>query len=117
MEASRLLDIYKFLQSKGHEVYFPAQKVGECKKPYIVIKDEGLTQLLNFSSKLQLYSIMAFVPGTRFGDLEPLINQVDEEMKELFPMIKSTNFRTPSFYDDVIKGHMISSQYRNARLQ
>lgn len=115
MAESRLLDLYEFLQSKGHEVYFPAQKTGECKKPYLVIKDEGLSRFQQFSSKLQMYSIMAFVPGVRFGDLEPLIDRVDEEMKELFPLFVSTFFRTPSFYDDTVKGYMISSQYRNIR--
>lgn len=114
---SRIQDIYNHLKSKGHEVYFPAQKTGECKKPYLVIKDEGLTQFQQFSTNTRLYAILVYVPASRFGDIEPLVDRIDKEMLEMYPMVKTTHFHTPSFYDDVVKAYMISSQYSVYKFQ
>jgi len=113
LENSRLKDIRVHLESKGHDVYFPGQHVGECKKPYIVIRDDGQSQFMQFSSHRRLYSIMVYVPLARYGELEPLADQVEREMKGLRPMIRSLNFRTPSFLDDTVKAHMVSAQYQN----
>lgn len=112
---SRLIDIRKFLESKGHDVYFPGQKTDEAKTPYIVVRDEGGSRLQQYSSWLYLYSLLVFVPYVRFGDLEPLVERVKQEMKEMQPMIMPTHFQTPSFPDDAVKAHMISVQYRNVR--
>ena len=36
-------------------------------------------------------------------------------LKALEPMLMPTHYETPSFYDDTLKAHMISVQYRNYR--
>lgn len=115
MQNSRLKDIYAYLKSKGYDVYFPGQKVGECKKQYLVVRDDGLAQFQQLSSNRQLYSILVYVPLARYGDLEPLVNRLEEDMKGMHPMIASMHFRTPSFQDDSVKAHMISTQYRNIK--
>jgi hypothetical protein len=112
MAISRLTDLYEFLEGRGYEVYFPGQKVGECKKPYVVIKDEGLIQVQQFSSDFRLYGIMCFVPLARFADLEVMVDQLKDHMKELYPFFVSTRNETPSFLDEAVKAHMISVQYR-----
>jgi hypothetical protein len=115
MAFSRIADLREHLESKGYEVYYPAQKVGECKRPYVVVKDEGLTQFQQFSSDIRLYAIMCYVPAARFGDLELMVDKLKEDMKPIYPMYVSTRFETPSFYDDEVKAYMISVQYRNAK--
>lgn len=115
VEDSRIKDIRVLLESKGYEVHFPGQKLGQCKKPYIVVRDNGLSQFQQFSSHRKLYSIMVYVPLDRYGDLDPLIDKVEQDMKALRPMIASTNFRTPSFLDDTVKAHMVSMQYQNIK--
>lgn len=112
---SRLIDVYKFLESKGYEVYFPAQKTTEAKTPYIVVRDEGGSRLQQFSSWQYLYSLLVYMPYARFGDLEPLVEKIKIDMKEMQPMIMPTHFQTPSFPDDGVKAYMISIQYRNVR--
>lgn len=114
-EANRIQDLYVHLESKGYEVYFPGQKTTECLKPYIVIKDEGLTQFQQYSSDIRLYAVMCYVPYARFTDLETMVDTVKDRMKELYPMFVSTRFETPSFYDDTVKAYMISIQYRVAK--
>lgn len=115
VKTSRIQDIYSHLKSKGFDVYFPAQKVGECTSPYVVVKDMVTTKLTNFSSTITYYDIMCYVPKNAFSKLAPYVESVKEAMKEMVPMIKPTYTETPSFYDDTIDAHMSSIEYRNVR--
>lgn len=114
-QTTRFKDVYKHLSDNGVEVYYPTQKKGECVAPYTVIKDAGTTQFNSFSSTQALYDVMCYVPKDRFTLLEEYVAQVKELMKQLRPMIMPTYFETASFYDDNVKAHMISIQYRNNR--
>lgn len=114
-EKTRFMDIYKHLLNRGIEAYGPAQKQGECTKPYTVVKDAGTTQYNNFSSTQTLYDVMCYVPKDHFTELEQYVAQVKAVMDELRPMIMPIHSETASFYDDSVKGYMISIQYRNMR--
>lgn len=115
METTRYKDIYSHLAESGFEVYTPAQKEGECKAPYIVVKDAGTTQYNQFSTTRTLYDVMCYVPKNQFTKLEEYVSKVKESMKGLEPMIKPVLFETASFYDDTVDAHMISIQYYNYR--
>lgn len=114
-EKTRYMDIYKHLSTNGVDVYTPGQKTGECTSPYTVVKDEGTTQVNSFSSTQTLYDIMCYVPKNKFTYLGQYVEQVKEIMKGLQPMIMPMYFETAPYYDDTVKGHMISVQYRNFR--
>lgn len=115
MEKTRYMDIYKHLNDNGIEVYTPSQHKGECKSSYAVVKDAGTIQYGTFSSTQTLYDVMCYVPKDRFTDLEQYVEKVKGIMKELRPMIMPTYIETTSFYDDTVKAHMISIQYRNMK--
>lgn len=112
-ENSRLQDIYIHLQSSGFDVYMPEVKIGECKAPYIVIKNDGATKHTSFSTDVDLYAVMVYVPKQAYSSLEPLVQKVKKVMKELEPMILPYGSQTPSYYDDSYKAHMISIEYKN----
>lgn len=112
---SRMQDIYLHLKEKGFEVYFPTQKQGECLSEYVVVKDATTSKYLDFSSTVTYYDIMCYVPKDRFSTLEPFVERVKEAMRGMVPVIKPTYSQTQSFYDDSVKGHMISVQYKNYR--
>lgn len=112
-EESRVQDIYIFLKEKGYDVYFPAQKVGDCVSPYVVVKHDGATKDLNFSTDIDTYSIMVYVPQKSYSQLEVLVRKIRQDMKELEPMIRYNDSMMTSFYDDSIKGHMTSISFRN----
>lgn len=114
-QKTRFMDIYKHLSDNGIDVYSPAQKEGECTSSYVVVKDAGTTKYTNLSSTQTLYDLMCYVPKQRFTELEQFVAQVKTVMKGLYPMIVPTYFETASFYDDSVKAHMISIQYRNSR--
>ena len=115
MTASRIQDIYLHLKEQGFEVYFPAQKVGECLSPYVVVKDATTSKYLEYSSTVTYYDLMCYIPKDHFSELEPFVESVKVAMKGLVPMIKPTYSQTQSYYDDSVKAHMISVQYKNYR--
>lgn len=114
-EESRYKDIFKYLQDNGIEVYAPAQKIGECTSPYVVIKGAGSFQYANFSSMQALYDFMCYVPKDHYSQLEPFLDRVKELLKGLYPMLVPMNTETEPFYDYTVKAHMASVQYRNMR--
>lgn len=110
---SRWQDIHAHLTSKGYDVYPPGVKVGECTKPYIVVKNDGGYRHANFSSMRDMYAIMCYVPKGQYSKLEPMVNNVKKDMKELKPMIFEYGEQQPSYYDDTCKAHYISIEYEN----
>lgn len=110
---SRWQDIFNFLKQKGYDVYSPEMKIGECKKPYIVVKNNGSSKIIGYSTDDDYYSVMCYVPMNCYSKLEPYVSNVKKDMKELYPMIIDRGSQTPSFYDDTVKAHMISIEYTN----
>lgn len=108
--------IYLKLKEHNLEVYLPTQKVGECTSPYVVIKFNGSNRFQGFSSTQQTFELLCYVPQAHYTTLEPYIASVEEHMKELLPLVKPTYYRSPTFYDDSIKAHMVTTTY-NTYLQ
>lgn len=106
--------MYDHLKSKGISVYAPGQKTDECKFNYTVVRDSGISDLsAQVSSNLALFDAMCYVPKAKFFALERYVADVKKAMIELYPMLIPTGFQTQSFYDDTVKAHMISVQYKN----
>lgn len=110
---SRWKDIYLHLKEKGFDVFSPGTKVGECTSEYLVVKNNGSSKHVSFSTDVDLYSVLCYVPKDKYSSLEPLVQRVKNSMKGLEPMIKPYGSQTPSYYDDNIKAHMISIEYKN----
>lgn len=110
---SRWQDIYHHLKSKGYDVYSPAQKVGDCTKPYIVVKNDGSYDHVNFSTNRDMYAIQCYVPLLEYSKLEVIVQSVKKDMKELYPMIQPYGQEMPSFYDDNVKAHYVTIEYEN----
>lgn len=111
----RIERLYLHLKEKAFEVYTPGQKQGECKKKYVVVKYDGAYKLNSFSSSQDTYSVMCYVPKQKYSELEEYIEEVYKAIKEMYPLFKSTGERTPSFYDDGVKAHMVSMTFVSNR--
>lgn len=110
---SRWQDIFVHLKNEGFDVYSPGLKSGECTSEYLVVKNDGSSKHFSFSTDIDLYSVMCYVPKDKYSTLETLVQRVKSSMKELEPMIKPYGSQTPSYYDDNAKAHMISIEYKN----
>lgn len=110
---SRWQDIFHHLKEKGYDIYAPGTKVGECTKPYIVVKNDGSYKHANFSTDREMYAVMCYVPKGQYSKLEPMVQKVKKDMKELEPMVLPYGQQMPSYYDDNYKAHYISIEYEN----
>ena len=110
---SRWQDIFLHLKKNGFDVYPPAIKIGECTAEYIVVKNDGSSNHVGLSTDDDFYAVMCYVPKQAYSTLEPLIQKVKKIMKELEPMILPYGSQTSSYYDDSVKAHMVSIQYKN----
>ena len=113
MSDSRWKDLYDHLKKNNFDVYSPGQKIGECTSPYLVIKNDGSNQHSSFSSDIDLYTIMCYVPKDNYSKLEIMIQSIKKVMKSLYPLFIPSGMQTSSYYDDNLKAHMISIQYKN----
>lgn len=112
-EDSRWKDIFLHLKKEGFDVYSPSTKTGECTSAYLVVKNDGSSKHMSFSTDVDLYAILCYVPKEKYSSLEPLVQKVKKSMRGLEPMIKPYGNQSPSYYDDSIKAHMISIIYKN----
>lgn len=110
---SRWEDIFDQLKKSGFDVYSPGIKTGDCTSPYVVVAIGSSTEHTSFSTNIDLYSVMCYVPKQAYSKLEPLVRSVEESLKELVPMILPYGQKTPSYYDDTVKAHMVSIMYKN----
>lgn len=110
---SRWQDIFMHLKEQGFDVYSPGMKAGECTSEYVVVKNDGLSKHPSFSTNVELYAVMCYVPKTKYSILETFVQRVKDSMKGLEPMILPYGSQTPSYYDDSLKAHMISVEYKN----
>lgn len=103
------------LRAHGIEVYPPATKQGECTEEYVVIKQDGSSQIGNISSQTAYYTIMMYVPKNSYTYLEKFKQIVKGIMAtDMHPILHPTGQETPDFYDDTVKAHMVSVMYRNS---
>lgn len=105
---------FKYLKSKGFDVYPPSTKIGECKNDYIVLKGDVTAPALNFSSEYHYYLIICY--SKTYSDVLRLVDNIKHAMNEYSPNMMPTGIENPPYWDDEVKAHMVSIQYRaNAR--
>lgn len=65
------------------------------------------------STDVEIYTIFCYVPKNKYSELEGYVMQIKEIMKDIYPQFIPTGNQTPSFYDDDLKAHMVSIDYKN----
>ena len=113
MAGSRWQDIFLHLKTKGFDVYSPGVKVGECTTKYVVVANDGSARHIGISTDDDFYAVMCYVPKQQYSELEVMVQNMKAAMKELEPMILPYGSQTPSYYDDGVKAHMVSIEYKN----
>lgn len=112
--------IWELIQEKLEEnhikAYPPGAHKGECKENYVVIKQSGSMQIMDFSSEYVYYDFMIYVPLNKYNELDRFEKQVKKVIDEnLYPLLVPTGSNTTDFLDDEKKAHMRSFMYRNAK--
>lgn len=109
----RYEDIMDFLITEGYSVYAAGAHKGQIINPYIVVKPGMAQRYMNYSSVIQYYDILVY--GRTITESVRIMNEINEKMKKMRPMIVCTFNSTEPFYDDDIRGYMVSAEYRNMK--
>lgn len=107
--------IFDYLEAAGYDVFFPEQHIGECITPYIVVKSDGLAPIAGITTNQCFYAIFCYIPRNQYNELEQFIIDLKTTMEGLYPSVMSADIETTPFYDDEVKGFMVSIQYINYR--
>lgn len=105
--------IFDALNENDIIVYPPGTKTGICTYPYVVVKDAGASKHTSFSTQIQYYDLLIYIPVNQYSSLEKYVKKVKNIMNKLYPMVKTVYTDQPSYYDDTIKAHMKSIMYEN----
>jgi len=107
--------IYTVLRENGIEVYPPATKVGQCKRPYVMFKKGGSTRVKDYSSRRDFYNFFLYVPREQYDMLSDYEAQVKSilDSPPLYPMIMPTGKTENDYYDDNYNAHLRIIQYYN----
>lgn len=106
--------IFDVLKESGFDIYPPAGHEGECKNPYIVLKQDGASQIENFSSERVYYRFYLYVPKNKYSYLSVFEEKVKNCINEkLTPMIMPAGQTETDFYDDNLNAHLRVFLYRN----
>jgi hypothetical protein len=106
--------ILLLLKENNIEAYPPATKKGECIKEYVVVKNAGSSQIGNYSSEVHYVDVLCYVPQNKYTELESFKNHVKQIIhNNLYPRVMETGSETEDYYDEDIKGHMVSFILRN----
>lgn len=113
-KASRWKDLYKFLESKGYDVYAPGEHLGDCLSSYVVLRYAGAVQLPNVSSRQDLYDIMVYVPQGKYSALEETVQKLITDLKEIKPLFMPYDMQQDqSVFDSANNGHYVILTYCN----
>ncbi|AKA70134.1 hypothetical protein [Clostridium scatologenes] len=100
---------YDYLKENNIDVYSIGQKTGECKKEYVVIKENGTSG--NEYIGYGLIDIIIFFPINRFSEMELYVKQIRKLLKDL-KFLQFTGNITPGIVDTDVKGYTTSIQYQ-----
>lgn len=106
--------IILLLKENGIDAFPPATKEGICTKEYVIVKNSGASQIGIFSSEVHYTDIICYVPQKKYTELEPFKNRVKEIIRNnLYPRVMETGSETQDYFDEEVKGHMVSFMLRN----
>ena len=109
--------VQRTLIDAGIDTYAPSQHQGDCTDFYAVLKYDGSSQKGNYSSEQPYYTLLCYAPRNKYIELLDFVQKCEDVMAKspIYPMLKPTGIKTPSYFDDTVNGYMISVQYRNMK--
>ena len=106
-------DIYRHLKQENFEVYSPGQHEGECKDPYLVLRDNGVSR--RQSIEVPEYEVLLYYPMDHYSEFSGYIGMVKESMNKLYPALRLVDDEQPHYPDNEKRAYMTSLVYRNTR--
>lgn len=91
-----------------------SNRENEIKENTLILSKKGLIASTQSSKgSFQYWEVMCYVPSTSMLALDKLVSDVEKTLSTL--EVELTNNNTPEFYDNDLKGYMISVEFRTMR--
>jgi hypothetical protein len=104
--------IMDHLQEHGYTVYAPTNAIGVVKDPYIVVTYLGSAKHPSFSTIIERYSVILFLPHRLYSELQAHQNALEDTMRKLHPHVIYDDFGGIPIYDDQMKCYQIATDYK-----
>ena len=107
-------EIYKHLKNNGFEVYSIGQHKGICSNPYLVIKENGVNEIVGTSLNNEMVEIMVYYPLGAYSEL----NQYKQSALYCMKLLKGVRRimeSSPTIIDDDKKAYMTSFTYKKIK--
>ena len=106
--------IYKHLKDNGFDVYSIGQHRGICASPYIVIKENGESEIAGTSLTNDIVELLIYYPIGTYSKLNEYKQSTLYAMK-LLKGIRRVVEAMPTVIDDDKKAYMTSFTYRKIK--
>ena len=108
--------IYKHLKNSGFDVYSIGQHKGVCTKPYIVIKENGESEIVGTSLTNDIVELLIYYPIGTYSKLNEYKQSTLYAMK-LLRDIRRVIESSPTIIDDDKKAYTTSYYYRKIKMK
>ena len=108
--------IYKNLKNNGFDVYSIGQHEGICTNPYIVVKENGESEVIGTSLINDTVELLIYYPVGTFSKLNEYNQSVLYTMK-LLKGIRRVIDPMPTIIDDDKKAYMTSFYFRKLKMK
>ena len=106
--------IYKHLKNNGFDVYSIGQHEGICTNPYIVVKENGESEVIGTSLINDTVELLIYYPVGTYSKLNEYKQSVLYTMK-LLKGIRRVMDPMPTIIDDDKKAYMTSFTYKKIK--
>ena len=106
--------IYKHLKNNGFDVYSIGQHKGICTNPYIVIKENGESEIAGTSLTNDIVELLIYYPVGTYSKLNEYKQSILYTMK-LLKGIRRLVEPMPTIIDDDKKAYMTSFTFRKIK--
>ena len=106
--------IYKYLKNNGFDVYSIGQHEGICTNPYIVVKENGESEIVGTSLTNDIVELLIYYPVGTYSKLNEYKQSVLYTMK-LLKGIRRVIDPMPTIIDDDKKAYMTSFTYKKIK--
>ena len=106
--------IYKHLKNNGFDVYSIGQHKGICTNPYIVVKENGESEIGGTSLTNDIVELLIYYPVGTYSKLNEYKQSVLYTMK-LLKGIRRVIDPMPTIIDDDKKAYMTSFTYKKIK--
>lgn len=106
--------IYKHLKSEGFDVYSIGQHKGICTNPYLVIKENGESEVAGTSLINDTVELLIYYPVGRYSELANYKKRILNVMKYQ-KGIRRVIEAMPTVIDDDKKAYMTSFTYKKIK--